>query len=132
MLNRSFLRGCTTVGPELASAVLTVLFYTINEKKKKIVHSQNKTTNLVYHPNIYLCEMEEESDEEVEQESDESILLRTQPEHRTHIILSYLENMIQNHRATLLSMISQNRKRDMYITDFLPSLDFLPDTTDDE
>ena len=40
-INRCLLVGSTTVGPELAIAVLTILFYTLNSKKVGEKHSSN-------------------------------------------------------------------------------------------
>lgn len=45
-INRCLLCGSATIGPELAIAVLTVLFYTLNSKKKQPNHERNARTNI--------------------------------------------------------------------------------------
>ncbi|XP_031559544.1 uncharacterized protein LOC116295769 [Actinia tenebrosa] len=45
-INRCLLCGSTTIGPELAIAVLTILFYSLNSKKKERKHERNARTNI--------------------------------------------------------------------------------------
>ncbi|CAB3996206.1 Hypothetical predicted protein [Paramuricea clavata] len=45
-INRCLLCGSSTIGPELATAVLTILFYTINSKRKRYHHDKNTRTHV--------------------------------------------------------------------------------------
>ena len=45
-INRCLLCGSSTIGPELATAVLTILFYTINSKRKRNHHDKNTRTHV--------------------------------------------------------------------------------------